>query len=81
VRDARQALDLLMGSGLDVRPSGPLVRRALVLAHRLKHPVYDCVYLALAQSEGAALVTADERLLARIARRRTRLAVINLATL
>ncbi|PWU22290.1 MAG: PIN domain nuclease [Candidatus Rokuibacteriota bacterium] len=80
-REARQALDLLMTSALDLRPSGPLLARALGLAVRLRHPVYDCVYLALAHAEGAALVTADRRLLARAARRRPRTPVIDLATL
>lgn len=80
-REAAQALDLLMASGLDLRPSAPLLGRALELARRLRHPVYDCVYLTLAQGEGATLVTADQRLLARVTRGRTRLAVIDLATL
>jgi predicted nucleic acid-binding protein len=79
--EAAQAIDLLMASGLDLRPSGPLLGRALTLAQRLRHPVYDCVYVALAQAEGATLVTADQRLLARIARGRTRVAVVDLATL
>src|SRR5262249_5788137 len=80
-REATQALDLLMTSALDLRPSGPLLPRALGLAVRLRHPVYDCVYLALAHGEGAALVTADRRLLARAASRLSRLTVIDLATL
>jgi predicted nucleic acid-binding protein len=80
-REATQALDLLMASGLDLRPSGPLLGRALALARRLRHPVYDCIYLALAHGEGATLVTADRRLLARVARRGMRRAVINLAAL
>jgi predicted nucleic acid-binding protein len=58
-----------------------LPEAANALGRRLHHPVDDCVYLALASREGAALVTADQRLLARMARRRTRLAVIDLATL
>jgi len=79
--EAAQAIDLLMQSGLDLRPSGPLLGRALTLAQRLRHPVYDCIYVALAQAEGATLVSADQRLLARIARGRTRVAVVDLATL
>ena len=35
---------------------------AIRLALELNHPVYDCVYLALASREGIPLVTADERL-------------------
>jgi predicted nucleic acid-binding protein len=80
-REAAQAIDLLMASGLDLRPSGPLLRRALALARRLRHPVHDCIYLALAQTERATLITADQRLLARVARGRTRVAVVDLATL
>jgi len=80
-REAAYALDLLLGSTLDLRPSGPLLGRALALARRLRHPVYDCVYLALAQVEGAALVTADRRLLAITAKPRARVTVIDLATL
>ena len=80
-REAAQAIDLLMASGLDLRPSGPLLGRALALARRLRHPVYDGIYLALAQAEGATLITADQRLLARVARGRTRVAVVDLATL
>jgi predicted nucleic acid-binding protein len=34
--------------------------RALALAIELRHPIYDCFYLALAQRETALLVTADE---------------------
>ena len=80
-REAAQAINLLMASGLDLRPSGPLLGRALGLARRLGHPVYDCIYVALAQAEGATLISADQRLLARVARGRTRVAVVDLATL
>jgi len=79
--EAAQALDLLMASGLELRPSGPLLGRALALARQLRHPVYDCLYLVLAQAEGATLITADRRLLTLVARGRMRLAVANLATL
>ena len=34
---------------------------AVRLALALDHPVYDCMYLALAQRIGAIVVTADER--------------------
>lgn len=50
-----------------VVPMGPLMTDALALACRLKHPVYDCVYLALARSLRCRLVTADRRLVARLA--------------
>lgn len=35
---------------------------AIKLALELNHPVYDCVYLALASREAIPFVTADERL-------------------
>jgi predicted nucleic acid-binding protein len=45
-------------------PLHELVRDAAAKAVSLAHPVYDCFYLALAQREGAPLVTADKRLAA-----------------
>lgn len=78
-REAGQALALLMRAGLDLRPSSPLLRQALSLARLLGHPVYDCIYLALAQAERATLITADQRLLSLVARTRTRVAVADLA--
>ncbi len=39
-----------------------LENRALELAIELGHPVYDCLYLALAERMERALVTADARL-------------------
>lgn len=37
----------------------PLAERALSLAVELEHPVYDCLYLALALSRDTHVVTAD----------------------
>jgi predicted nucleic acid-binding protein len=39
---------------------------AIALAIRLRHPVYDCFYVALAERERCALITADERLVAAV---------------
>jgi predicted nucleic acid-binding protein len=47
-------------------PLGPLADRALEIAHQLRHPAYDCFYLALAETQGARLVTADRRFAQRI---------------
>ena len=41
--------------------------RALVLGNELDHPVYDCLYLAAAESLGDILVTADKRILRKVA--------------
>lgn len=46
-----------------VEPDDALERRALAMALALRHPVYDCVYLALAERMGRTLVTADRRFL------------------
>src|SRR5262249_3790626 len=40
--EAGRALDVVLSSGLVIRPSRPLLHRALTLAGRLGHPVYDC---------------------------------------
>jgi predicted nucleic acid-binding protein len=47
-----------------VIPLEHLRARALALAIDLRHPIYDCFYLALAERESAPLVTADETLIA-----------------
>ena len=47
-------------------PLSSLHERALDLALRLGHPVYDCCYLALAEARELPFVTADGRLLERI---------------
>lgn len=48
----------------------PLTSAAGEIALSLDHPVYDCFYLALAEREQCALVTADDRLFRKT--RRTR---------
>lgn len=35
---------------------------AVGLANEIVHPIYDCLYLAVARSEGTLLVTADRKL-------------------
>jgi predicted nucleic acid-binding protein len=39
-----------------------LLAEALALACHLNHPVYDCLYLALARREAASLISSDRRL-------------------
>lgn len=46
---------------------GSVAKRALEIACELAHPVYDCVYLALCERDRLRLVTADQRLLNRVA--------------
>jgi predicted nucleic acid-binding protein len=46
-------------------PATVLKDRALAIAIELRHPAYDCFYLALAERSNAILVTADDRLIRR----------------
>jgi predicted nucleic acid-binding protein len=50
-----------------IRSLGPLAARALEIAAELRHPAYDCFYLALAEERRTQLVTADRRLISRLA--------------
>jgi predicted nucleic acid-binding protein len=44
---------------IQIEPSRPHAARAAELADRLDHPVYDCLYLALAEAQADVLLTAD----------------------
>ena len=61
--DAIATLRSLLGPFDDLVPGEALHTRALELAIDLRHPIYDCFYLALAERENTPLVTADSRLL------------------
>jgi predicted nucleic acid-binding protein len=64
-RSAEQAREVLADAMAPISrlvPMAPLRARALDLALRRDHPVYDCLYVALAQREGVPLLTADRRL-------------------
>jgi predicted nucleic acid-binding protein len=43
-----------------------LIPRTAALARELDHPIYDCLYLALAEAEDVTMVTADRRLRAAV---------------
>ena len=47
-----------------IEPDRHLQVEALALACHLDHPVYECLYLALARREAAVLLTADQKLMA-----------------
>jgi predicted nucleic acid-binding protein len=70
---AGQALDTLLQAVADgivhLADDERIVSQALLLAISLEHKLPDCMYLALAEREGAAIATADVRL-ARLARGR-----------
>lgn len=65
--EVQNRLALLVASPVRFSSYPDDVDEALSIACRLKHPVYDCVYLALAIRERATMVTADKRFLAALA--------------
>ena len=62
--EARRDLKVAVGHYRRIISLAELVDRALELATRLRHPIYDCFYVALAERERCALITADRRLIA-----------------
>ncbi len=62
--EAVLASGVLAGSEVTFVSARPLMETATRLAMALGHPAYDCLYLALAQSRGCPLVTADAKLAA-----------------
>ena len=56
-----------MSATVSLHAGETLILRAAQLAVEMDHPVYDCVYLACAESTASALVTADQRLADRVA--------------
>lgn len=76
--DGEELIQRFHGMPLDVRPSRPLVAHALTIAHHLDHPIYDCFYLALAESLRVPLVSADKRFVTTVRRGRMRTAEVKL---
>ena len=62
--NAQHALRIAVTHYHRLLPIEDLMTAALGFATALRHPIYDCFYLALAEREAATLITADERLLA-----------------
>jgi len=67
--EALARLDLLGRAPVAWASSPDLLGDALRLALDLRHPVYDCLYLALALQLGIPLVTADRRFARAVSRR------------
>lgn len=62
--DGLDGFEAVLGWFQSLIPIEELHVRALTLAIELRHPIYDCFYLALAERESAQLVTADEGMIA-----------------
>lgn len=58
---AEIALRGIFAVGIEFVADEALLIRALSMAHQIRHPVYDCLYAALAELRGAPMVTADEK--------------------
>jgi predicted nucleic acid-binding protein len=58
------AARLLQRADIELVPMRGLLEPATRLAIALDHPAYDCIYVALAESLGCDLVTADRQLAA-----------------
>lgn len=65
--DVTDASARLRSAALKPMPDELLLDAAIALACELKHPVYDCIYLAVADSLGTALVTADQKFANKVA--------------
>jgi predicted nucleic acid-binding protein len=58
--EAQAALAAILSVPLLLVSAGPLAAEAQTMALALRQTAYDCLYLAVAMSENAVLVTADE---------------------
>lgn len=77
--EAALAARLLERADIDLAPTRRLLEQATRLAVTLDHPAYDCLYLVLAETAGCDVVTADERLCAKIAAHPLSIRVLRLA--
>jgi predicted nucleic acid-binding protein len=65
--EALLAARLLQGADLELLPTRSLLEAATSIALELDHPAYDCLYIALATTNDCPFVTADQRLLRKLA--------------
>lgn len=69
--EAMEAMGTLEALVRRWEPTRPLIPRGFELALDLGHPIYDCVFLALAERDGLTLITADEPFAKRVRRSMT----------
>lgn len=66
VDQAEESLKALPDWFQTLTPSADLHQSAFRIARTLSHPVYDCLYIALAARDAAPLITADKALQRRV---------------
>ena len=76
---ASEAMEILP-TMVSLLPMEAYAKRALEIALQLDHPVYDCVFIAVAEAHATNLVTADRRLVERAASSVFGPLVVNLAS-
>jgi predicted nucleic acid-binding protein len=59
---ARRSIQELRNYDLPIAPSEPMLESAFAIARQYNRSFYDSIYVALAVSRQATLVTADEKL-------------------
>jgi predicted nucleic acid-binding protein len=64
--EADVAAQALEGADVEILPTRPHLAAATVLAARIEHSAYDCVYLVAAERADVMMVTADERLVRKL---------------
>lgn len=69
--DAQPYLEELAGLPdiLTLHRDGDLVERAISIAMEMDHPIYDCLYLACAESTESDLITADKHFVDKVVNR------------
>jgi predicted nucleic acid-binding protein len=68
--EAAIILKELRSAPVSLTPCSHLLDAALALSSKLRHPIYDCLYLALAVQKKMPLATADRRLARAVRRHR-----------
>jgi predicted nucleic acid-binding protein len=67
--DVQAAWSTICEAPVRISPAAELLNEALALGVALEHPVYDCIYLALAIATDSRVVTADRRFRAAVRQR------------
>ena len=75
---SEEAMGLIVRQIARFVPARELLLPALDMSVELRHPIYDCLYLTLAEQEGAALVTDDHAFIRKAADSRWRKYVVSL---